>query len=773
MFSSIKNWWHKRKELRKKRKWYIRILRSILFSFLAFILFLFLININFLWLFGSSPRISDIKNPQQSIASEVYSADGKMIGRFYRENRTPVEYNELSPLLVKTLVATEDERYYSHMGIDFVGLISAFKDWFSGDYRGASTISQQLVKNMYKSRSAYSKGLCGRIPFVRVVIMKLKEWIGAFKIEVYYSKEEVIAMYLNTVDFGNNTFGIKTASRVYFHTSPAKLKPEQIAMLIGMLKAPTTYGPLKNPKNCAKRRNVILGIMQNKQLISKAESDSLSLLPLGLKYKVEDVSDGVAPYFRNAVAASIDTWCRANDYDIYSSGLKIHTTIDSRMQQYAEEAVNKQMTFLQREFDKHWGNENPWRDINYNEIPDFIYSNALECPRYKQFRKEAGSEDSAMVLMNRPVAMKLFDPKRGAVDTVLSPIDSIEYTKRLLHIGFVAIEPQNRYVRAWVGDINYQFFKYDHVSQAERQPGSTFKLFVYTAAIAAGMAPCDTRRDQFIEWKYKENGKDMVWRPHNVTGKHYGIPVSLRFAFAHSINSIAVAVAREIGLDNVMKYAYRLGIRSQLENVPSMCLGSSDVRLLDLVNSYASIIADGVYEPPVLVTRIEDKDGNIIWEYKPNRKRAVDYETAIMMQEMLKAGMRERGSTTQALRKYDLFRNGTEFGGKTGTSSNFSDGWFVGVTHKLVGGAWVGGEQRCIHFRNGFELGEGGYSALPVFGIFMQKVMKDESLKKYRAKFPEPKKKLTKQFDCWTSIPDSLLGDSADMRGVDSLLNGG
>ncbi|HPE99731.1 MAG TPA: transglycosylase domain-containing protein [Bacteroidales bacterium] len=745
----------------------------MMFSFLAFVLLLFLININFLWLFGSSPRISDIKNPQQSIASEIYSDDGKMLGRFYRENRTPVEYDELSPLLVETLIATEDERYYSHSGIDFIGLFSAVKDWFSGNYRGASTISQQLIKNMYKTRSTYSKGLCGHIPYLRVVVMKLKEWIGAFKIEMYYSKEEVLAMYLNTVDFGNNTFGIKTASRVYFHTTPKELKAEQIAMLIGMLKAPSTYNPLKNPKNCTKRRNVVLNIMQNHKLISITQNDSLSALPLGLKYKVEDVSDGEAPYFRNAVAASIGTWCRTHGYDIYSSGLKIYTTLDSRIQTYAEEAVNKQMTFLQREFERHWGNENPWRDINYNEIPDFIYNNALECPRYKQYRKEAGSEDSAMTLMKQPIAMKIYDPKLGVVDTTMSPWDSISYTKRLLHIGFVAIEPQNRYVRAWVGDLNYQLFKYDHVSQAQRQPGSTFKLFVYTAAMAAGMAPCDTRRDQFIEWKYKENGKDMVWRPHNVTGKHFGIPVTLRYAFAHSINSIAVAVAREVGLDKVMEYAYRLGIRSKLEKVPSMCLGSSDVKLLDLVNSYATIIADGAYEAPVLVTRIEDRDGNIIWQHKPHRKKVVDYETAVMMQEMLKAGMKESGSTTQALRKYDLFRYETDFGGKTGTSSNFSDGWFVGVTHKLVGGAWVGGEQRCIHFRNGFELGEGGYSALPVFGIFMQKVIKDESLKKYRAKFPEPKKKLTKKYECWTSIPDSLMGDSTEMHGVDSLFNTG
>lgn len=773
-FTRFKEWWPIKKRPRKKRKWYVKILRTILFSFLGFILLLFLININFLWLFGSSPRISDIKNPPMSVASEIYSADGKMIGRFYKENRTPVTYDELSPLLVKSLVATEDERFYSHSGIDVQGLASAFRDWFSGNYRGASTISQQLIKNMFKTRTKeYSRGLFGRIPFIRVINMKLKEWIGAFKVEAYYTKDEVLAMYLNTVDFGNNTFGIKTAARVYFSTTPDQLNAEQIAMLIGMLKAPSSYNPLQHPEACKQRRNVVLGIMQSHGVISLSELETLKKKPLGLKYKNEEVMDGEAAYFRMAVAESLQGWCKANGYDLYGSGLKIYTTIDMRVQKHAEAAVHKQMKFLQKEFNHHWGNENPWRDMNYNEIPDFIYTNALECPRYKALRKATGSEDSAMARMEIPINMKLYDVNKGSVDTLMSPMDSIRYCKKLLHIGFVAIEPQTRYVRAWVGDVDFRFFKYDHVSQAERQPGSTFKLFVYAAAIASGLEPCDTRSDEYIEWKYKENGKDMVWRPHNVTGKFYRIPVTLRFAFAHSINSIAVKLAREVGIDKVIEFAHKMGITSHIDKVPSICLGSADVKLLDLVNSYATVVADGYYEEPVLVTRIEDREGNVLYEYSPKRRQVLDYETARMVQELLKAGLKERGSTVQALRSFNIFQHGTEYGGKTGTSSNHSDGWFVGVSPGLVGGAWVGGEQRSIHFRNGFELGEGGYSALPVFGIFMANIMKDESLKKYRQKFPEPKRKLTKKYDCWTSIPDSLMGDSTEMHGVDSLFNTG
>jgi len=763
-------WWPLKKRPPKKRVWYVKALRGVLFTFLFFLLFLFLININFLWLFGKSPRISEIRHPQQSIASEVYSADGKMIGRFYKENRTPVEFTDLSPMLLKTLVATEDERFYSHMGIDFKGLVSAFRDWFSGNYRGASTISQQLVKNMYKSRTTYSKGLLGYIPYVRLMIMKLKEWIGALKIEVFYSKEEILVMYLNTVDFGNNTFGIKTAARIYFSTTPSQLKPDQIAMLVGMLKAPSTYNPLRNPANCTKRRNVVLKIMLREKLITANERDSLAALPLGLKYKVEEFSDGQAPYFRMAVADAIGSWCKDHDLDIYTSGLKIYTTVDSRMQKYAEESVKKQMTFLQTEFNRQWGRENPWRDMQYKEIPGFIRSNALECNRYKTFRKQTGSEDSAMAMMNIPVAMKLYHYKKGVIDTVLSPMDSIGYVKRLLRIGFVAIEPENRYVRAWVGDIDYRFFKYDNVSQSVRQPGSTFKLFDYAAAIASGIGPCDMRTDQYVEWRYKEKGKDMVWRPHNVNGIFYGIPVSLRSAFTNSINCVAVALAKEVGIEKVIEYAYRLGIRTRLEVVPSVSLGSGEVTLLDLVNSYASVIADGIYEAPVLVTRIEDHNGKVIWEYKPERKQAIDYETAFLLQELLKAGMKERGSTVQNLWSFDIFKDGTEYGGKTGTSSNHSDMWFVGVSPKLVGGAWVGGEQRCIHFRPGTRIGEGSHAALPVFGMFMEKVMKDESLKSYRQKFPGPKQKISKDYNCTTSIPDSLLRLADSVMGrIDSI----
>jgi len=600
--------------------------------------------------------------------------------------------------------------------------------------------------------------------------MKLKEWIGAVKIEMFYSKEDILTMYFNTVDFGNNTFGIKTAARVYFGVTPAELKPQQVAMLVGMLKAPTTYNPLRNPVRCKKRRNVVLKIMQREKIITARAFDSLSVLPLGLHYKDEDLSYGQAPYFRMAVANAIDDWCKDNKLDLYTSGLKIYTTLDTRMQQYAEEAVKEQMTLLQREFNRQWGTENPWRDASYREIPGFLRSNALESEHYKILRKKTGNQDSALALMEKPVPMTLYHLRKGAVDTLLSPMDSIAYCLRLLRTGFVALEPANRYVRAWVGDIDFRFFKYDHVSQSQRQPGSTFKLFDYAAALASGIGPCDMRTDQYIEWKYVENGQNKVWRPHNVNGVFYNIPVSLRSAFTNSINSIAVTLAREVGIEKVIEYAYRLGIRTKLDIVPSVSLGSGEVTLLDLVNSYASVVADGMYEAPVLVTRIEDKNGKVLWRYKPARTQAIDYETAFLLQELLKAGLKERGSTVQNLWKYNIFKDGTEYGGKTGTSSNHSDCWFVGVSPKLVGGSWVGGEKRSIHFRPGTKIGEGGHAALPIFGMFMEKVMKDKSLKEYRQKFPEPKQKISKNYNCVTSIPDSLLRSADTVNETDTII---
>lgn len=774
----IKLWWSKFRLWRKARVnryrslvWYRKITNLIITGFVLFLISLFLIDINFLWLFGKSPGLYAISNPEQNNASEIISADGKVIGKYFTENRMPVEYNEISPIIIETLVATEDERFYEHFGVDVKGLFGAVKDMMKGDARGASTITQQLVKNMHKTRDQYSTGLFGYIPGVKLLIMKLKEWISAIKIEMLYSKQEILTMYFNTVDFGSNSFGVRTAARTYFKVSPSELNYEQSAVLIGLLKATTTYNPKTNPNNSKERRNVVLQNLVTHQIISQSICDSLKELPIKLNYSVEQSYDGEALHFRAYLAKYLKDWQEENDYNIYTDGLKIHVTIDSRMQKYADEAVQKQMYTIQRRFFSHWQGENPWQDENHKEIKNFIEDIAKKTTAYAYLNeKYNGNADSINKYLNIPNKVRVFDYKLGEKDTTLSIMDSIRYMNHFMHTGFVVMEPNTRYVKAWVGDINFKYWQYDKVAQSKRQPGSTFKLFDYTAAIMNGKSPCDIVTDKPITWKYMEKGKPKSWSPQNTDWSFLPYPMSLKHAFARSINSVAVQVSQEVGIAEVIKYAHLLGIKTPLEDKPSTCLGSSDVSLLELVNSYGTVINEGLYQEPIVVLRIEDKDGNVIYEPKSEQKRVIPYEAAWLMTEMLKGGMTEPGGTTQALWEWDLFKYNTNFGGKTGTSSNHSDAWFVGVTKNLIGGAWVGGEHRSIHFRSG-ELGEGSRTALPIFALFMEKVLKDKSLQHYQGKFPtKPKEKIAKSYSCHTYIPkDTSLVDSTALIGIDSL----
>ena len=758
--------------------WYKKVIASFTTFVALFIIYLVMVDVNFLWLFGKSPSMSSIHNPEQPIASEIYSADGKLIGKFFRENRSPVKYEEISPILIKTLINTEDERFYQHFGIDFQGVFAAVKDMAHGEARGASTITQQLVKNMFKVRSQYSTGLLGKIPGVKLLIMKSKEWITAVKIECFYSKEEILTMYLNTVDFGSNAYGIKTAAATYFRTNPKDINYEQAATLVGLLKATTTYNPRLNPKNSLKRRNVVLENLLKHKVISRTEFDSLKQIPIHLDYSVETNYNGEALYFREAVADALQAWCKENDRDLYADGLKIYTTLDSRMQKYAETAVDKQMRIVQRNFNSHWGKENPWRDRTHKEIPNFIEDLAKRTVAYKQLEEKYPNQpDSILHYLNVPHRLKVFDYDLGTRDTTISTMDSIRYMERFMHTGFVAIEPQTGFVKAWVGDINFNSWKYDKVT-AKRQPGSTFKLFVYAAGIESGLSPCDERIDQTVVWDVLEDGKPAKWIPHNANGAATGDTMSLKCAFAQSVNTIAVQVAKEAGIPAVVKAAHAMGIKTPLEETPAISLGASDVSLLELVNAYTTAVNDGVEHDPVLVTRIEDQKGNVLFEYTPPTPvQAIPYETAFLLTEMLKGGMTEPHGTTKSLWSYDLFQYDTQFGGKTGTSSNHSDAWFVGVTPNLVGGAWVGGEHRSIHFRTG-ELGQGSRTALPIFAYFMEGVLKDKSLMKYRGKFPDkPKQKISKPYGCngnYRPAPrdtDSIAINLGDSLAIEEELN--
>ena len=729
------------KNLYKGRPWYMKTITAIVSMIVLLFLYLGAVDINFLWLFGKSPGyFSGIRDPQTSQASEIYSADGVLIGKFFNENRTPVKYDEVSKDFWRALIDTEDERFYSHMGVDPIGIFGAVKDaLLHHDGRGASTITQQLAKNMFRVRSQYSTGLLGKVPGLKILIVKSKEWIIATKLETIFTKEEIITMYANTVDFGSNAFGIKTAAKTYFNTTPKDLTTEQAAVLVGMLKATTYYNPLANPENSLRRRNVVLQNMVTHNDLSQERCDSLMQLPIKLEYKVENNYDGKALYFRQAVADYLKSWCMENDYDLYSSGLKIYTTIDTRMQKYAEDAAIKQMKQVQRNFRNHWGNNDPWIDETGKVIPNFIEDIAKRQPFYKSLLAKFPNEpDSINYYLNKPHKVKLFDYEKGTIEMEMSSLDSIRYMVKFMHCAMIAMEPQTGAVKAWVGDIDYKSWKYDKVT-AMRQPGSTFKLFVYTEAMNQGLTPCDKRRDEYISMQvYDAKKHEMTtWTPGNANGTFSGDSMPLKSAFAKSINSVAVRLGQEMGIKRIIDTAHKMGIKSRLDDAPALALGSSDVNLLELANSYCTISNNGKHHEPVLVTRIVDKDGNEVYRGPETEEQAISYKSAFLMQQLLKGGMLEPGGTSQSLWGYVGNFKDTEFGGKTGTSNNHSDAWFMCVSPKLVVGAWVGGEYRSIHFRTG-ALGQGSRTALPICGYFLESVLSDPAFAQYRAKFDKP-----------------------------------
>lgn len=728
------------KNLYKGKKWYVKSIIAFISFIVSIIIYLGLVDMNFLWLFGKSPGFSAIKNPPTNEASIIYSADGKIIGKYFNENRTPVEYEDVNPVFWNALIDTEDERFYKHWGIDPIGMFAAAKDAvLHHDARGASTITQQLAKNMFRVRTQYSTGLLGMIPGIKLLIMKSKEWIIATKLELSYDKKKILTMYANTVDFGSNAYGIKTACKTYFGITPDKLKAEQAAVLVGMLKATTYYNPISHPENSIKRRNIVLNNMVSRGHLSRVDCDSICKIPLNLNFSVENNYDGHAQYFREAVAKYLQNWCDENKYDLYSSGLKIYTTIDTRMQKYAEEAAAKQMKQVQQRFNSHWGNQEPWRDEAGNIIPNFIENIAKKLPVYQQLSaKYNNNHDSIDYYLNLPHKVKLFDYEKGEIEKEISTMDSIRYMVKFMHCSFIAMEPQTGHVKAWVGDIDFNSWKYDKVT-AMRQPGSTFKLFVYTEAMNQGLSPCDKRRDEYISLEVYDKKKHelVTWTPHNANGRFSGDSLPLKSAFARSINSVAVRLGQEMGIRNIIKTAQDMGIKSSMVEEPSLALGSSDVNLLELANAYATIANQGKHHEPVLVTRIVDKDGNEVYTGPTEEHQVLPLKSAFLMQQMLMSGVRDGGGTSQPLWGYIGGVRDTEFGGKTGTSNNHSDAWFMGVSPRLVVGAWVGGEYRSIHFRTG-ALGQGSRTALPICGYFLESVFKDPEFKNYHAKFEKP-----------------------------------
>ena len=734
----LKKSWLWYKSLYQGRAWYVKGGVGFASLIIAFIFYLIMVDVNFLWLFGKSPSLRAIMHPKTIQASELYSADGVMIGKYFSENRTPVAYEEINPVFWKALIDTEDERFYHHFGIDFQGVFAAAKDFVvHHDARGASTITQQLVKNMFRVRTEYSTGLLGNIPGVKMLIMKSKEWITAVKIEMFFDKKDILTMYANTVDFGSNAYGIKTAAKTYFGTTPKELTPEQAAILVGLLKATTYYNPRTNPDNSFKRRNVVLDNMRRHKDLTREAYDTLSKKPIQLDYSVENNYDGQAQYFREAVADELHDWCKDNDIDLYRDGLKIYTTIDTRMQKYAEQAAKRQMRIIQRNFNNHWSGQNPWQDERHQEIPNFIEDLAKKLPYYKYLsQRYDNNTDSINYYLNLQHPVKMFDYDEGIIEKNISTLDSIRYMEHFMHCGFVAMEPETGHVKAWVGDLDFRTWKYDKV-KSMRQPGSTFKLFVYAEAMNQGITPCDTREDSYFSMKVFDSKKneEVLWAPTNANGRFSGANVTLKQAFAMSINSIAVKLGQECGIPNIVKTAHDMGIKSKLDATPALALGSSDVNLLELVNAYCTPVNDGKTHNPVLVTRIVDRDGKEIYTAPEEEKQVLTYKSAFLLQQLLQGGM--QGTSSALGRWTNQFARDTDFGGKTGTSNNHSDAWFVGVSPHLVVGAWVGGEYRCIHFRTG-ALGQGSKTALPICGDFLEQVLGDPAFKMYRAKFDKP-----------------------------------
>jgi penicillin-binding protein 1A len=706
--------------------------------------------VSFVALFTDLPSTSDLTNPKTNLASEVISSDMKTLGKYYAENRVNVKYKDLDTTLVAALVATEDARFYSHSGVDARGLFRVFtRTIIGGDESsgGGSTLSQQLAKMLFPRVKLHSKwAIIGR---------KIKEWIIAVKLERQYTKEEILTMYLNKFDFLNQAVGIRSAAQIYFNTTPKELKVEQSAMLIGMAKNPTLFNPA-NPRrvNAAMlRRNVVMNQMVKYKFLSKQKYDELKTKPIQLVFRPEDHTEGLATYFREYLRDNfLKKWCTENlnpttgkKYDIYRDGLKIYTTIDSRMQRYAEEAVTEHMTYLQGEFNKQSLRNYPFSyKLTKDEIENIMRSGMRGSDRYHNLKDAGASEAEIQKSFHTPTDMRVFSWK-GEKDTSMTPWDSIRYYKGFLQTGFMSMEPQTGYIKAWVGGINYKHFKYDHVKESKRQVGSTFKPFVYALAIQEGWSPCMTVPCVRTCIDLPE-GKQ--WCPDNAGGKAdeavEGTMITLRKALALSINYVSAYIMKQFGPQAVEQFARRCGITSPMDVVPSICLGTPDISVYEMVGANSTFANKGTWMEPIFVTRIEDKNGKIIAEFVPKSDEAMSEEKAYIMTVLMK-GVVEIG-TGVSLRgpKFNL-RN--PIAGKTGTTQNNSDGWFMGLTPDLVSGCWVGGEDRSVRFYN-MAIGQGATMALPIWGKYMQKVYADKTLKLSQRDFDKPAKKISIELDC-------------------------
>jgi penicillin-binding protein 1A len=707
-------------------------------------------------LLGEMPDIDDLENPKNALSSEIIGSDGQVIGSFFLENRTNVTYSEISPNVYHALIATEDIRFYTHSGIDFRGTVRAFASL--GSEGGASTITQQLSKNLF-SRFERPRGKIGRL------MQKLKEWVIAVELEKRYTKNEILVMYLNTVPFSGVSFGIDAASKEFFNKRPHELDINEAATLVGMLKANWKYNPKYNTEHSQSRRNVVLNQMVKYDYLSRDSFELLKDQPIVLRYRSSG-SLGMAPYFKTHLGLELKDWCAKRGYNLYRSGLKIYTTLDSKMQLAAEAAVSAHLSAFQPEFIKSWGKDLPWRYIsNRAVIPNFIEDALKRTERYKELKNTEGlTHDQCIAALKKPVKMSLFTWS-GDKDTIMSPYDSMAYIKKILHAGFIAVEPSTGHVKAWVGGINHQHFKYDHVNRrAKRQVGSTFKPIIYATAIDINkFTPCtEFPRERTV---FISGGKE--WSPKNFDGKEGGIwPIWKGLALSDNLITAQIMKSLgENGPDLVVQFSERVGIdKNQVPRVPSISLGTVELSPFEMASAYSAFVNKGLWIEPTYITRIEDKDGTLIEEFStPKHDQVLDEEKAYIMLQLLKRVV-DRGTAAGLKGRYELEG---DIGGKTGTTQGAADGWFMGVTNDLVCAAWVGADDPTVRVRYS-SMGQGSKMAMPIFGEFMKTLQKDKKIAYKANPFEAPANMdLSALFDCAKeNKPKAKIGGDLNVNGL-------
>lgn len=701
--------------------------------------------------FGSMPSFEELENPNSNLATEIISSDGVVLGKFYNENRTSIKYKDLPKTLVQALVATEDERFYDHSGIDARGTLRAVVNL--GKDGGASTLTQQLAKLLFHGEG--SKFLPLRI------LQKIKEWIIAVRLERQYTKQEIIAMYLNKADFVNTAVGIRSAAKVYFAKEPKNLTIDQSAMLIGMLTNPSLYNPVKRPEKVEKRRNVVLGQLVRNEVITEKEKEKLSKRPIVLDFHPESHLDGTATYFREFLRDYMKNWCKENkksdgtEYDIYSDGLKIYTTIDSRMQLHAEDAVKAHMKNLQEQFfiEAKQNKNAPFLSISTTETNRIMMAAMKASERWRVMKDQDKSDEEIIKSFGVKTKMTVFSWE-GDKEMIMTPTDSIRYYKHFLQCGLMSMEPQTGNIKAWVGGIDYKYFQYDHVGQGTRQVGSTFKPFVYATAIQQlGMSPCDTIIDGPFMIRKGRHNVTANWQPHNSDGRYRGI-VTLKKALANSINTVSAKLIDKTGPEAVVEMAKKLGVTSEIPIQPSISLGAVDITVQEMVGAYSTFANEGVYMKPQFISRIEDANGVAIYEPLPVSHDVLNKDIAFAVVKLLE-GVTEEGSGARlrytgggGYNRMTGFPYAFEnpIAGKTGTTQNQSDGWFMGMVPNLVTGVWVGCEDRSARFRS-ITYGQGAASALPVWGLYMKKCYADKDLNVSKDEFKRPEN-LSINVDC-------------------------